>query len=196
MADCIESNCLESNCVEGGDSSTPTNCDLTEVTNLINTQTVLINSLITKVNNLQTSVNALSGGTDYTPRFDELEAKLNDNKNQILTNRTTINENKVLNTAINDKVINIQDNMSVLTTSDIESFVPKITDTSVIAFKNGTIVKMNGITGATFRVLSSRFILNGQTDYTYEIYYDLELVDSNPSRVSTVPGAFVFYDGD
>lgn len=141
-------------------SSTPTNFDLTAVLNEL--------SLI-KAQNIDLKIQTEAIITDNVALSTKLDILL-----------TSINANKTISLAINEKVVTIDENIanipqldiSELVTKDyIASKVPFVDDKSIAIYPNGTKVICE-ITNGIFEVVSSKFLPNG--DWNYTVVYTLK----------------------
>jgi len=112
---------------------------------------------------------------------------------QIQTQNTTL-------LAVNNKVLNLQADIADLKASQItleqyKATVPQVTDESIFAYENGTTVAFKTVPDVPFEVRASRFVNVEGKAYLFELYYELQLPDTD--RISLIAAsALMRYVGD
>jgi len=163
MSDYVEQGYSE-NYVEGDSSlSSTVNCDFVGVLNELSLIKEQNNSLSSKLDNLLSVLDSQNS---------EIQL-LKDKNSEILTK---VVSNNTLNLSLNDKVVSLDSKIDMIPTSEIDisnlvttdyidNKVPFVDDKSLRIFSQGTEVIVGGLDG-TYFVESSRFLPNGDWDYT------------------------------
>jgi len=129
--------------------------------------------------------NVLSAINSLDTKIDELSSKLD--------------ANNLLGTSTVNKITDVRDNMVTftefsnanVTIDQLQTFIVSVDDVSINVLPNNTEVYfINGNNNDGIGIIrASRFVPHDK--YTYDLIYDVELKDSNPIRISSIPSIYV-----